>query len=136
MANELSSEEWWDAHYRERVLGYLKSERHFTMSEIRRNFGRDVDRDRLDRVIQSLIDDGTLREKARRYFRQKDPEPTIRARTIAKQTRKEFAAKSEGEIDAISAAGDLRRQTSDAAEKRRQRRMGRRRLPSLGEPCR
>ena len=121
MANELSSEEWWDAHYRERVLGYLKSERHFTMSEIRRNFGRDVDRDRLDRVIQS---------------RQKDPEPTIRARTIAKQTRKEFAAKSEGEIDAISAAGDLRRQTSDAAEKRRQRRMGRRRLPSLGEPCR
>lgn len=136
MSEKLSSGEWWDAHYRERVFVYLRSEHQFTKGVIRRKFGSDVDRDRLDRVIQSLIDDGVLRENGRRYFVNHLPEPPSRARTIAKQTRKEFATKSEGEIDAISAAGDLRRQTTDAAEKRRQRRTGRRRLPSLGEPCR
>lgn len=135
MSEKLSSDAWWDAHYRERVLGYLKRERQFTMSAARRNFGRDVDTARLDRVIQSLIDDGIIRQKGRRYFRQKDPEPTIRAPSIAEQTRTEFAAKSEDEKAAINMAGDLRRQATDAAERRLQRRMGRRRLPSLGGPC-
>jgi len=135
MANELSSEEWWDAHYRERLLGYLKRERQFTKGAIHRNFGNDVDTARLDRVIQSLIDDGIIREKGRRYFRQKDPEPAVRSPSIAEQTRNEFAAKSENEKAALNRAGDLRRQTTDAAERRLQRRIGRRRLPSLGGPC-
>lgn len=135
MTNDLSSEEWWDAHYRERVLGYLKSARQFTKSSIRRNFGSNVDRDRLDRVIQSLVDDGTLRENARRYFCQSPPAPVVRTPSIAKQTRTQFTAKSVDEKHAIAAAEDLRRQTTSAAEKRLQRRMRRRRLPSFGGPC-
>lgn len=135
MSEKLSSDAWWDVHYRERVLGYLKSERQFTKSVIRRNFGSDVDRDRLDRVIQSLIDEGILRENGRRYFRNALPASPCRASSISAQTRKEFAAKSEAENEAISAAGNLRRQATSAAEKRLQRRMGRRRLPSLGGPC-
>lgn len=135
MSEELSSEEWWFAHYRERVLGYLKRKRQFTKGVIRRSFGNDVDTERLDCVIQSLIDAGIIREKGRRYFRQKDREPKIRPPSIAEQTRIEFATKSEEEKHAISAAGNLRRQATSASEKRLQRRMGRRRLPSLGGPC-
>ncbi|RCK43203.1 hypothetical protein [Thalassospira profundimaris] len=135
MSSASASEEWWCAHYREKVMNYLRFHRQFTKSTIRRHFGSDLDRERLDRVIQALVEDGTLRESGRRFFCLKPPPQLTRAPAVTEQTRAEFAAKSGPEKQAIAAAGDLRRQATSAAEKRQQRRMARRRLPSLGGPC-
>jgi len=130
-----SSEEWWRAHYEERIISCFRREGQFTRSGLLRELGNDCDRQLLDQVLQGFIKNGIIRESGRRLFAQNLPDEPKAAPSVSQQTRAHFEALSDREKTAIAAAGDIRKQVSSAAEKRLQRRIGRRRLPSLGGPC-